>query len=107
MRLADLFAGRRQLIIYHFMFDPEWEEGCKSCSHAALRAGKIWAAKAEMPGLSVFLREGATICHSYSTYQRGLDPLLTTYTLLDMTPLGTPVAGRADPGLGAASDRYG
>jgi predicted dithiol-disulfide oxidoreductase (DUF899 family) len=30
--LSDLFEGRSQLIIYHFMFDPEWEEGCKSCS---------------------------------------------------------------------------
>jgi predicted dithiol-disulfide oxidoreductase (DUF899 family) len=27
-----LFEGRRQLIIYHFMFDPEWEEGCPSCT---------------------------------------------------------------------------
>ena len=32
-RLRDLFGSHRQLIIYHFMFDPEWEEGCKSCSH--------------------------------------------------------------------------
>jgi len=30
--LADLFAGRRQLLVYHFMFDPSWTEGCKSCS---------------------------------------------------------------------------
>jgi predicted dithiol-disulfide oxidoreductase (DUF899 family) len=30
--LADLFAGRGQLIVQHFMFDPSWEEGCKSCS---------------------------------------------------------------------------
>jgi predicted dithiol-disulfide oxidoreductase (DUF899 family) len=30
--LADLFDGRSQLIIYHFMFGPDWEEGCKSCS---------------------------------------------------------------------------
>ena len=30
--LADLFAGRSQLIVYHFMFDPAWDEGCKSCS---------------------------------------------------------------------------
>ncbi len=33
--LADLFDGRSQLIIYHFMFDPDWEEGCKSCSFLA------------------------------------------------------------------------
>jgi len=30
--LTDLFAGRSQLVIYHFMFGPDWEEGCPSCS---------------------------------------------------------------------------
>ncbi|MBW8350710.1 DUF899 domain-containing protein [Bacillus sp. IITD106] len=30
--LHDLFDGRRQLIVYHFMFDPSWEEGCDGCS---------------------------------------------------------------------------
>lgn len=34
-KLADLFAGRSQLIIYHFMLGPTWEEGCKSCSFLA------------------------------------------------------------------------
>jgi predicted dithiol-disulfide oxidoreductase (DUF899 family) len=33
INLRDLFDGRRQLVIYHFMFDPSWDEGCKSCSH--------------------------------------------------------------------------
>ena len=30
--LADLFGGYSQLIVYHFMFAPDWEAGCKSCS---------------------------------------------------------------------------
>lgn len=30
--LADLFGAKRQLIIYHFMFGPDWESGCPSCS---------------------------------------------------------------------------
>ena len=30
--LADLFEGRSQLIVYHFMFGPDWVEGCQSCS---------------------------------------------------------------------------
>jgi predicted dithiol-disulfide oxidoreductase (DUF899 family) len=30
--LADLFAGRSQLVVYHFMFGPDWEAGCPSCS---------------------------------------------------------------------------
>jgi len=29
---AELFAGRSQLLVYHFMFHPSWNEGCKSCS---------------------------------------------------------------------------
>ena len=33
--LADLFDKRSQLIIYHFMFSPEWNEGCPHCSHWA------------------------------------------------------------------------
>src|SRR5437763_10822293 len=33
--LADLFDGRSQLIVYHFMFGPDWDEGCKSCSYLA------------------------------------------------------------------------
>jgi len=33
--LADLFDGRSQLIVYHFMFGPDWEEGCPSCSMVA------------------------------------------------------------------------
>jgi predicted dithiol-disulfide oxidoreductase (DUF899 family) len=30
--LADLFDGRSQLVVYHFMFGPDWNEGCPSCS---------------------------------------------------------------------------
>ena len=33
--LADLFDGRSQLVVYHFMFGPDWKEGCPSCSMAA------------------------------------------------------------------------
>ena len=33
--LADLFAGRSQLIVYHFMLGPGWAEGCPSCSYLA------------------------------------------------------------------------
>jgi predicted dithiol-disulfide oxidoreductase (DUF899 family) len=33
--LIDLFEGRHQLIVVHFMFDPEWEDGCPSCTAGA------------------------------------------------------------------------
>ena len=32
-RLLDLFEGRRQLITYHFIFDPSWDDGCPSCTY--------------------------------------------------------------------------
>jgi predicted dithiol-disulfide oxidoreductase (DUF899 family) len=30
--LSELFAGKSQLLVYHFMFGPAWDGGCKSCS---------------------------------------------------------------------------
>jgi predicted dithiol-disulfide oxidoreductase (DUF899 family) len=37
--LAELFDGRSQLVVYHFMFGPEWLEGCPSCSMVADHLG--------------------------------------------------------------------
>ncbi|MGH2549926.1 MAG: DUF899 domain-containing protein [Thermomicrobiales bacterium] len=37
--LADLFDGRSQLIVYHFMFGPDWEEGCPGCSFLSDHVG--------------------------------------------------------------------
>jgi predicted dithiol-disulfide oxidoreductase (DUF899 family) len=39
--LLDLFEGRRQLLVYHFMFDPEWDEGCPSCSYLTDNIGQL------------------------------------------------------------------
>ena len=33
--LADLFDGRPQLVMHHFMYGPDWDDGCSSCSSAA------------------------------------------------------------------------
>ncbi|WP_367872953.1 DUF899 domain-containing protein [Luteolibacter sp. Populi] len=35
VKLADLFGGRSQLVLQHFMFSPDWQEGCPSCSFMA------------------------------------------------------------------------
>ena len=155
--LADLFEGRRQLIVYHFMFGAGWEEGCKSCSYvsdhlaaavvhlrardaafaavshaplaefapfkrrmgwtfnwvsshgsdfnrdyhvsftpAELAGGSVYYnygmmefPMEEAPGLSVFARgPDGEVYHTYSTYGRGLDSLIGTYTLLDLVPKG-------------------
>jgi predicted dithiol-disulfide oxidoreductase (DUF899 family) len=161
--LDDLFVGCRQLIVYHFMFGPGWEEGCKSCSFGAdhfdgmrphLRARDVafavvsraplaelqpfqtrmgwkfpWVSShgttfnydfqvsftddalargavhynytetpfpfEEAPGYSVFARDAAgRICHTYSTYGRGVEVGMGTYHLLDLVP-----RGRAEDGL--------
>jgi predicted dithiol-disulfide oxidoreductase (DUF899 family) len=42
-RLIDLFQGRRQLIVHHFMFDPAWEKGCPSCTWHASSFGNLKA----------------------------------------------------------------
>ena len=42
----------------------------------------------DAPGVSVFLRDGDRVYHTYSAYARGLDPLVGTYHWLDLTPLG-------------------
>jgi predicted dithiol-disulfide oxidoreductase (DUF899 family) len=155
--LAGLFDGRSQLVIYHFMFGPDWKEGCPSCSyvsdhldgavvHLAARDVTLtmvsraplariegfkkrmgWRFKwvsshdndfnhdfhvsftkeemaqgkvnynytmqefpsEEAPGLSVFSKDASgEIFHTYSTFGRGLDPLIGTYTILDLVPKG-------------------
>ena len=64
--LADLFAGRSQLVVQHFMFAPDWNEGCKSCSfwadgfermipHLAARDTTLVAiSRAPLPKLAAF-----------------------------------------------------
>ena len=155
--LADLFGTRSQLIVYHFMFGPEWKEGCPSCSfladtfdgaavHLAHRdvsfvaisratlpeieafkkrmgwqfnwvssfgsefnydyqvslskeekaSGKVYYnyemtefGPEERPGTSAFYKdEAGEISHTYSSYGRGLDPMIGTYNWLDLTPKG-------------------
>lgn len=155
--LAELFDGCSQLVVYHFMFGPNWPAGCPSCSFAAdhidgmlphlkqrdvevlavsrARYATIAAFKRrmgwrfdwvssydtdfnydfqvshtpqdianqtaiynheplrfeseEMPGISVFIKdESGSVFHTYSSYARGCESLLTTYSVLDLVPKG-------------------
>ncbi|MER5211580.1 DUF899 domain-containing protein [Streptomyces sp. NPDC002838] len=138
--LPDLFEGRPQLVVYHFMFAPEWDAGCRSCSGFLDQIGHLAHLKArgttfaavsrapytkilpfkarmgwtvpwyssygsdfnqdfevtleregelvERPGVSCFLRDHDRVFHTYSTYERGLDGLGSTTSLLDLTALG-------------------
>ena len=60
-----------------------------------LEAGKVeynyrlipWSGS-EAPGVSVFLKDGDTIYHTYSTYERGLDMLNVAYHYMDLVPKG-------------------
>lgn len=135
--LLDLFEGRRQLIVQHFMFHPDWENGCPSCTFSVNNIGTIaplhdtdttfvlvsraplenllaygermrwtfpWYSSdrgtfnrdfgvtveedMEIPGMSVFLRDGDDVYQTYATGGRGVEPLLVAYGFLDMTPYG-------------------
>ncbi len=138
--LLDLFEGRRQLIIYHFMFAPVvegWPEaGCPGCSFFVDQIGHLthlhardtsfalvsraplaniqryqkrmgwtvpWYSSSgndfnvdfgvtrdanETFGLSVFLRDGDNVYRTYFTSERGVEALGSTWTFLDLTPLG-------------------
>jgi len=65
-----------------------------------VKAGKLHTDQGELPGLSVFLRDGDAVFHTYSTYQRGLDLPLNTYNFLDMTRLAGRRKG-AHEGVGS------
>jgi predicted dithiol-disulfide oxidoreductase (DUF899 family) len=173
--LDELFEGRRQLLVQHFMFAPGWEEGCPSCSYMADHADGMnmhlahrdvtfvaisrapladiqrfrqrmgweftWVSSnsndfnfdfgvsftpeekasgevtynyashsfesEDMPGISVFYKDDVgQIFHTYSTYRRGVEVMMGTYHLLDLTPKGRD----EDPGQGMRwvrhHDRY-
>jgi predicted dithiol-disulfide oxidoreductase (DUF899 family) len=71
--------------------------------------GQTYHVQGEQPGLSVFLRDGERIFHTYSTYGRGLDLFLNTYHLLDQTPFGRGEGRDGMPDLGVElrhHDRY-
>ena len=178
--LADLFRGRSQLLVYHFMFGPDYTAGCATCStiadgfdgfaaHLANHDVMLWAVSRaplaklqaykrrmgwtfpwasslgndfnfdfnvsfteeqqreggieynyrrgghamddtqvpepvvqnasmagtdvttytrERPGMSAFVLEDGVVCHTYSTYARGLDGLWGMYQWLDRAPKG-------------------
>jgi predicted dithiol-disulfide oxidoreductase (DUF899 family) len=111
--LLDLFDGRRQLIIQHFMFWPSWDDGWPSCTAAPDGAKLRWALDEEqpfeIPGLSFFLRDGDAIFYTNSVFARGTEWTADSYGLLDHTALGRQEdweepKGRADDPHGPNPD---
>lgn len=155
--LAELFDGRRQLLVQHFMLGPGWEQGCPSCSFMADHSDGMnvhlqqrditlvavsraplaeierfrqrmgwrftWVSShesdfnydfhvsftpeerasgtveynyvsqsfphEEAPGISVFYKDDdGTVFHTYSTYGRGVEVMMGTYNMIDLTPKG-------------------
>ena len=173
--LGELFEGRSQLIVYHFMLAPGWDEGCRGCSFvsdhfdgalphvnardisfAAVSSAPLAEIQAfqqrmgwkfpwvssfgtsfnrdhgvqftsaevesgqkrynfgstspkmeEMPGVTVFARDAeGTIYRTYSTYSRGLDPLIGAYNLIDLVPKGRDEDPEAPMSWVRHHDRY-
>jgi predicted dithiol-disulfide oxidoreductase (DUF899 family) len=53
-----------------------------------IEKGTPWYVSGEWQGVSVFVRDGDDVYHTYSAYERGIDSLVNTYSYLDLTPLG-------------------
>jgi len=60
--LRDLFGGRGQLLVYHFMFGPDWDEGCPSCS--------FWADGFDGVGIHLAHRDVTFVCTSRAPYEK-------------------------------------
>ena len=65
-----------------------------------------WFMRGEQPGTSVFLRDGDTVYHTYSSYGRGGDLQLGTYNYLDLTPLGRQEGWDGTPDLGGLGKNW-
>ena len=63
-----------------------------------MRNGEPYFTQGELHGLSVFLRDGEQIFHTYSAYARGAELLAGTYIYLDLTPLGRQEDWEQPPG---------
>lgn len=60
--LHDLFEGRGQLLVYHFMFGPDWDEGCPSCS--------FWADSFDGVAVHLAARDVTLACVSRAGYEK-------------------------------------
>jgi predicted dithiol-disulfide oxidoreductase (DUF899 family) len=80
---SDLFEGRRQLVIYHFMFDPRWDAGCPTCTRYVDAIGDLSKLRAlRMPSWQRTRRTAAGACRG--THPTGATSI-TTFTSPSMS----------------------
>ena len=77
--LANLFDGRRQLIVYHFMFDPEWDEGCASCTGFVDALGDLTLLHARDTSLALVSRAPLTKIAPYKARRGWSLPWVSSY----------------------------
>jgi predicted dithiol-disulfide oxidoreductase (DUF899 family) len=76
--LKDLFEGRRQLIVYHFMFDPAWEKGCPGCTGWVDSLGDLSLLKDRDTTFCVVSRAPLAKLEAYKAEKRWSVPWLPT-----------------------------
>ena len=79
--LLDLFEGRRQLIVIHFMFDPRWEDGCPSCTAGAdeMSPGLIGHLHARQTSLAYVARAPLAKIERYKSKRGWTFPWYSSY----------------------------
>ena len=77
--LADLFDGRRQLIVYHFMFDPAWEKGCRGCTGFVNALGDLSMLNERDTSFVLISRAPLAKLEAYKALQGWKVPWLTSF----------------------------
>ncbi len=77
--LADLFDGRRQLIVYHFMFAPAWDEGCPSCTGYVDALGDLSPLHARDTALALVSRAPLAKIEAYKARRGWRLPWVSSY----------------------------
>ena len=82
--LSELFEGRHQLLVYHFMFDADWDEGCPMCSYLAddYSGAIVHLAQRDVTMVTV---SKAPLNKLEAFRQMGIFSTLTPATLVDWT----------------------
>ncbi|WP_078393854.1 DUF899 domain-containing protein [Shouchella patagoniensis] len=94
--LKDLFAGYRQLIIYHFMFDPGWEEGCDGCSMMVDNMGDPAHLNARDTRLALVSRAPLKKIKSFKERMGWRVPWYSSYSSEFNKDFGATIAGQGE-----------